>query len=378
MQFSVITDADLRRATSRRNSPDLSLEEEFTAEELIEFHKRVDAIDAHKGSRTRAAAFWERQKEANLVIEARVEARRQAEDRKASFEAKIPSLAIRTQKLEDEDEWFDSSALDRAFLALEVTQLHAVCTDRQQLAAWLGSDPHDIAWNTLVQTLFVFRDGKRYVTPELAALVQECLASGWPAGVWNERIAAMEPSTLGGIRYGEPAFYMDPSRPESSLARGMQFQPKAPDSNAETDDWMVQAALHNLPDRITKCEYSHKTLVDSGMKGGNSYWRIAPHWQGMSLGMARLAVTYAAIVAGVAEGVLSGKAPAVVYRLAADGDAWVALALATKHPEFYGVAKALMAMRDGLYFSLDDPDIRANIAAYERAAKLAAKEETHE
>jgi len=373
MKFSAVTDVDIRRSTYRRNSPDIPLEEEFTAEELLAFYGRLERLDEHKAQRNRAKAFMLQQYAYAKEIEDRNNKRRAISDKKASFKADIPSLEIRTQMLEADSEWNDPKAMDNAWASLHVTQLEPVCEDRAMLAVWLSADPHAIRWNTLVKALFAYKDGRRYTTPRLSALVAECRATAFPGETWNQKIREMEPSTKGGMAFGLPARYDDPTRPEHE-APGPRFPPK-PDNAAEALRWMVAATNHQIPDRITKCGYSGQSLVEKGVRAGKSYWRIAPNWQGMSLGMARQAVSYAAVVAGICTGTKSGEAPPVVYKLAADGDAWCALAYATKHPDFYQEAKVMLMLRDRLYFALDDSDIRANMLVYERVSATAARED---
>lgn len=357
MKFSAVTDADLRRMTRSRKTPDLPLEEEFTPEELVEFYKRLDKLDTHKWQREHSKEYIEEQKKHAAAIEARVEKRKIQADRKASLTSGIPSLATRMEMLERDEEWEHPDAFEIAYNSFQVTLLGPVCSDHRQLAEWLGCDPHDIRWDALTDTLFVYdEDGTRRVTPELCKLVQECRKAASPELAWNQKIREMEPSTIGGIRYGVPGMFVDPNRPQHGVM-GLSYPSRPGAANeAEILKFMLAAEQHELPDRVTKCAYSGESLVDRGRRGGKNYWRIKPNWQGMSLHMARMAVSYAAVLAGVAEGKLMGEPPKVVHELARDGDAWAALAVATNHPDFKDVAKFLMMLRDTLYFDLDDPD----------------------
>jgi len=375
MKFSAVTDADLRRATRTRNKPDLPLEEELSPEELVEFYNRIGKLDAHRWQRQHGKEFLKYQNEVAKATEERIEKRKRKEDKRASISTGIPTLETRQEMLEKDEEWEDPKAFEHTWESFEIPGVGPICSDRRQFAQWLCADPLKIRWDALSDSLFVFDDeGRRHVTPQLCKIVNECRTQVFPEQAWNQKIAEMEPSTLGGVAYGRPMPYRDPTLPQHEFS-GLGFQPRPGAANEnEILQWMFAAEQHALPNRVTRCRYSGKSLIEKGPRG----WWISPNWQGMSLQMARQAVTYAAIVAGVAEGKLLGKAPPVVHELAKDGDAWCALAVATKHPQFYQVARFLIMLRDKLYFDLEDPEVRANMRAWDRLAAQAAKEEGHE
>lgn len=377
MKFSAVTDADLRRM-SRRKTPDLPLDEELSPEELVAFWDRVGKLDQHKWQREHSKEFIEYQKKNAAEIEERVEKRKRAADKRASFRVDMPPLETRIQMLEEDSEYESPDAFEDTWNSFQVTTLPPICSDRRQLAAWLCADPHEITWNHLTDTLFLFdEDGNRHVTPKLYKMVEECRKAASPEHAWNKMIAAMEPATMGGIRYGVPSIYRAPGLPQHTpLGIGFAPRPGAA-SEAEILKFMLAAEHHELPARVTKCRFSGESLVEKGTKAGKTYWRIKPNWQGMSLHMARQAVSYAAIEAGVTEGKRMGDPPPVVHELARDGDAWASLAVATNHPVFKDVARFLLMLRDRLYFSLEDPDMRANMRAWDRLAAKAAAEEAN-
>jgi hypothetical protein len=276
----------------------------------------------------------------------------------------------RVEKVEEDDEW-ETESLAEKLQRIETPSLPPIPSERRHLAELMGAssiNAHAIRWDRLAETL---------TRNEQIKLAKKCRKEADPVQAWNDHIKSMEPSTVGASKAGVVSIYLLPGTEATAQLGGLPPPRGGMANPEEVQAFKTAAENHELPDRVLRCEYSGESLVEKD-KGIRKTWRIAPNWQGMNLNMARHAVSAAAILAGIVEGHIRGEVPAVVHRLAADGDAWCVLAVSTKHPVFFQLARFLLMLRDVCYFQVDEQDMRENLRAMARVAAQAVKEEGYE
>lgn len=281
----------------------------------------------------------------------------------------FPTMDTRVKMVKEDREW-DPYEIDDKLASIPDMANQGVPNDLRILAETMGVRPENILelrWNSIAQGLSSW---------EKVKLAHKCSTEADPVKAWNQAIKDIEPSTLGGPQSGNNTFYRHPDSYQEPYG-GIPRWPKALIfTKEEIDEWMRKAENHQV-NLITRCEYSGDSLI-TDRSDRNKTWQIKPNWQGMSLPMARHAVSAAAIQAGIVEGQIRGQVPEVVSKLATDGDAWATLAVSTKHPDFYKIGKTLITLRDKLYFQLEDTDVNNMQKAWERQAALAEAQDIQE
>lgn len=230
------------------------------------------------------------------------------------------------------------------------------------LAEALDTDPSNITWNAITAGL---------PSGQVMSIIRDCADAIEPAEQWNSTVRSMEPVSPGCMRVGTTQVVYLPGTEQACVMRGLQPLPKK-DNNSAASAWIKSVEAGSVEGRLTMCEFSGKSLIERGRIGGGNYWRLMPDFQGLGIDVAREVVSAAAIIAGIIPGQINGSVPPLAQKLATDGDAWCGLVLATKHPLFYKIAKAMVRLRDKHHWLTEDTNMRNNLAAWHRVVNKAA------
>lgn len=225
------------------------------------------------------------------------------------------------------------------------------------LAEMIGVGEAAVVWNALTMNL---------PTKSLLKMAKEAKNSFNPSATWGALVDDLQPRHPSCMRAARREIYIDEHTARQPSPIGMRMQPKANNLEA-SKEWMNKAETGELDNRHTHCELTGASLVDRGIRAGLSYWTLVPDYHGMGIDAAREMVNVAAILAGIMPGEIRGEVPSIAKQLAEDGNAWCGLAMATKHPIFYPVAKSMSKMRDSEFWNVEEEINFRNLNEWHKA-----------
>lgn len=212
------------------------------------------------------------------------------------------------------------------------------------LAEMIGVGPEAVRWDSKTASL---------PKPKLYNLVRQAQDAINPSGEWARLMYDLEIRHPSCMRANKNEAYFESESARSPTPIGVRLPPKQNNLKASSE-WMTKATLHELDDRRTQCELTGQSLIEHVKKAGLWQWRVVPDFYGMGIEAAREMINVAAIIAGIIPGEIKGEIPQIAKDLAADGNAWCGLALATKHRIFNTIAKSMQSLQKSEFWNTED------------------------